>query len=77
MFEPFRIIFACVLSLILVACGGVAETTTSPAPEPVASQPEPEAEEASSDEEASSSEEEMEEKSIVEIAVEDGRFVVI
>ncbi len=57
-----------VLSLLLVACSGAAESVVSPQAEPAESQSETPAEEA---------EEMMDEKSIVEIAIEDGRFTTL
>ena len=59
-----------VLSLVLVACGGTAEPTANSASETEASQAEMPAEK-------SAEEEAMEEKSIVDIAVEDGRFTTL
>jgi uncharacterized surface protein with fasciclin (FAS1) repeats len=58
-----------VLSLVLVACTGTTEPVIDSAPEPAASQSEESIKE--------SAEETMEEKSIVDIAVEDGRFTTL
>ncbi len=59
-----------VLSIVLVACAGAAEPTTAPASEPADS-----SDETAMEEEAG--EEAMEEKSIVDIAIEDGRFTTL
>ena len=64
-----------VLSLLLVACGGAAGSVVDSASEAAASQSESSAEE--NMEEAEEAGEEMEEKSIVDIAVEDGRFTTL
>ena len=64
-----------VLSLLLVACGGAVESVVDSASEAAASQSESSAEE--NMEEAEEAGEEMEEKSIVDIAVEDGRFTTL
>ena len=64
-----------VLSLLLVACGGAAESVVDSASEAAASRSESSTEE--NMEEAEEAGEEMEEKSIVDIAVEDGRFTTL
>ena len=62
-----------VLSLVLVACTGTAESVVDSASEAAASQSEAPAEESTEEME----EEAMEEKSIVDIAVGDGRFTTL
>jgi uncharacterized surface protein with fasciclin (FAS1) repeats len=69
-----------VLSLLLVACGGAAESVVDSASEEAASQTEASTEENMEEADEASEEEageEMEEKSIVDIAVEDGRFTTL
>jgi uncharacterized surface protein with fasciclin (FAS1) repeats len=75
--KRFTVIAAILLiSLVLVACSGAPETTTSS--EPAASQPETAAEESSqAAEEMQEPEASMDEKTIVDIAVEDGRFTTL
>ncbi|MFN2107442.1 MAG: fasciclin domain-containing protein, partial [Candidatus Promineifilaceae bacterium] len=66
-----------VLSLVLVACAGTAEPTAETASEANTSQAEAPAEENVEEADEVSEEEAMEEKSIVDIAVEDGRFTTL
>ena len=69
-----------VLSLILVACGGAAESVVDSVSEEAASRSEAATEENMEEADEASEEEageEMEEKSIVDIAVEDGRFTTL
>mgnify|MGYP001824133057 CR=1 FL=1 len=69
-----------VLSLILFACGGAAESVVDSVSEEAASRSEAATEENMEEADEASEEEageEMEEKSIVDIAVEDGRFTTL
>ena len=66
-----------VLSLVLVACAGTAEPTVETASEANTSQAEAPVEENVEEADEVSEEEAMEEKSIVDIAVEDGRFTTL
>jgi uncharacterized surface protein with fasciclin (FAS1) repeats len=67
-----------ILSLVMVACTGTAAPVVEQESETISSESEAPAEEGADEaEEAGEAEEVMEEKSIVEIAVEDGRFTTL